>query len=75
MALQELLVFEASWALVVELQASSAVELQILLDLFEVAGILREVYFDSAILDSATSWLQQKLNTKVLHISKLKSPK
>ena len=75
MALQELLVFEASWALGVELQASSAVELQILLDLFEVAGILREVYFDSAILDSATSWLKQKINAKVLHISKLKSPK
>ena len=62
MALQELLVFEASWALAVELQALSAVELQILLDLFEVAGILREVYFDFAILDSATSWLQQKIN-------------
>ena len=62
MALQELLVFEASWALGVELQASSAVELQILLDLFEVAGILREVYFDSAILDSVTSWLQQKIS-------------
>ena len=75
MALQVLLVFEASWALGVELQASSAVELQILLDLLEVAAILREVYFDSAILDSATSWLQQKINTKVLHISKLKSPK
>ena len=75
MALQELLVFEASWALGVELQASSAVELQILLDLLEVAGILREVYFDSAILDSVTSWLQQEINTKVLHISRLKSPK
>ena len=62
MALQELLVFEAFWALVVELQASSAVELQILLDLFEVAGTLREVYFDFAILDSVTSWLQQKIN-------------